>query len=447
MTLALNSEQKENGSGFWMKSGEGTHQSISTSSEGLTACHECDFLHTTHPLPENGKALCTRCGALLYQNIPNSIDKMLAWNLAAFMFLIMANAFPFISLKLSGNVEENVFVSGALALYKLGMAELGLLVFLTSVFFPFITIAGMLYILIPLKFGKRVAGIGSVYRLVKALWPWSLLGVFMLGVLISIVKLLDLATIIPGISLYCFAALLLTSTAANSNFDFSVIWPNKNNFKGKRAGATAAERGLLNCHTCGLLVQESESTEHAHHYCPRCETSLHSRKTNSVTRCWALIFAATILLIPANVYPVMTVVRFGQGDPDTILSGVKHLIEGGMWPLALIVFFASVVVPVTKLIVLSLLLITVQKKSDWRPRDRTFLYRVTEIVGAWSMVDIFLVGILAALVNLDSLATIRPGIGAIFFAAVVVITIFAAHSFDPRLIWDNAEERGKGIKA
>jgi len=134
----------------------------------------------------------------------------------------------------------------------------------------------------------------------------------------------------------------------------------------------------------------------------------------------------------------MTVIRFGQGAPDTIMSGVIHLIEGGLWPLALIVFFASVFVPFLKLVVLSLLAITVQKHSNWRTKDRTLLYRVTEVVGAWSMVDIFIIGLLAALVNLGALATIRPGIGAIFFAAAVITTIFAAHSFDPRLIWDNA---------
>ena len=136
----------------------------------------------------------------------------------------------------------------------------------------------------------------------------------------------------------------------------------------------------------------------------------------------------------------MTVIRFGQGEPDTILSGVIHLVEGGMWPLALIVFFASIFVPFLKLIVLSLLAITVQNKSSWRTRDRTLLYRVTEVIGAWSMVDIFLIGLLAALVNLGALATIRPGIGAVFFAAAVIITILAAHNFDSRLIWDNAGE-------
>ncbi len=137
----------------------------------------------------------------------------------------------------------------------------------------------------------------------------------------------------------------------------------------------------------------------------------------------------------------MTIIRFGRGEPNTILSGILHLIEAGLWGLAMIVFIASIVVPVMKLIILSFLLLSVQKKSVWRPRDRTLLYRVTEVVGAWSMVDIFLVGILTALVSLDALSTVKPGIGAIFFAAVVVLTMFAAQCFDPRLIWDNVREK------
>ena len=166
---------------------------------------------------------------------------------------------------------------------------------------------------------------------------------------------------------------------------------------------------------------------------------MRSRKINSIPRTWALIFAACLLFIPANLYPVLTVIQLGREQPNTIFSGVIHLIEGGMWGLALIIFFASIMVPVLKLIVLSFLLITVRKEAQWRSRDRTLLFRVTEIVGVWSMVDIYVVAILTGLVNFGNLSSVRPGIGVAFFGAVVVITIFAALSFDPRLIWDNSE--------
>ncbi|MBU0972662.1 MAG: paraquat-inducible protein A [Proteobacteria bacterium] len=414
------------------------------------ACHECDLLHMRTPVPEGGKALCTRCGAFLYQNIPNSIDRSLALYLAAFMLLIMANCFPFLSLEISGRFVENYFLSGAMMLYRQGMGEVGLLVLVTSVVFPFLTITGMLYVLLPIKFGYRPWHMAPVYRRVKVVKPWSLVSVFMLGVLISFVKLLDLATILPGISMYSFIGLMVVMAAAQANLDPSPIWqampvehrkdtpePGKTGIK--KPITTAFEYNLIGCHTCALLVPNANGDPHGHGHCPRCNTPVHSRKANSCERTWALLFSAGLLFIPANLYPVMTVIKFGKGSPNTILGGVIHLIEGGMWILALIIFFASIVIPVLKIFILSFLLVSIQKKTPWRSRDRSLLFRITEVVGAWSMVDIYVVAVMAGLVNLGALSTIRPGMGVIFFGAVVVITMFAAHSFDPRLIWDNAE--------
>ncbi|MBW1841551.1 MAG: paraquat-inducible protein A, partial [Deltaproteobacteria bacterium] len=308
-----------------MNSKEGTNNANRSDFSGsdLIACHECDFLHSIHPIPAGGKALCARCGSFLYKHVPNSIDRALTLNLTALMFFVMANVFPFISLKLSGRIEENVLISGALTLYELGMREVGVVVLLTSFLFPLLTIAGMLYILFPLRFGYRPWKMALVYRMTKVLASWSLLGVFMLGVLISFVKLMDMATIIPGISLYSFVGLMLAATAANANLDASLIWPPmKLEPAGNGSGSTAAERDLIGCHTCALLVPKSYLDDHGHGRCPRCESPLHSRKTNSITRTWALICAAAILYIPANIYPVMTVIQFGRGEPNTILSGI-----------------------------------------------------------------------------------------------------------------------------
>jgi paraquat-inducible protein A len=142
--------------------------------------------------------------------------------------------------------------------------------------------------------------------------------------------------------------------------------------------------------------------------------------------------------VPANLYPIMEVTSLGQVQADTILSGVIFLAVHGMWPLALIVFVASVVVPVLKIVALVALVISVQRTSGWRPRDRARIYRIVEAVGRWSMVDVYVVTILVALVHLGSLASVEAERGALFFGAVVVLTMFAAQSFDPRLIWDKA---------
>jgi len=201
---------------------------------------------------------------------------------------------------------------------------------------------------------------------------------------------------------------------------------------------SAAAAGLLSCHSCDLLV-EAGSGQQAVQFCPRCGAALHRRKPNSLARTWAFVIAAIICYIPANLLPMTVITSLGKAQSDTIMSGVIYFLQHGEWPIGLVILIASIVVPLTKLFILIYLLISVQRKSQWRPVERTRLYRVTEAIGRWSMTDIYVVTILVALVHLGNLATIEAGIGAIFFGAVVVLTIIAAMTFDPREIWDNME--------
>lgn len=200
---------------------------------------------------------------------------------------------------------------------------------------------------------------------------------------------------------------------------------------------TGASAGVLACHSCGL-VQRAAPEAHGL-ACARCGSSLHFRKPNSLSRAWALLIASYVLIIPANILPVMHTGSLFGSDRDTILSGVIYLWTSGSQPLAIILFIASIAIPVTKLLSLTFLLISVQRRSVWAPRERTRLYRVLELVGRWSMIDVYVAAMLTALVQFGSLMSIRAGSGAIAFGAVVVLTIFAAESFDPRLIWDSAE--------
>jgi paraquat-inducible protein A len=201
---------------------------------------------------------------------------------------------------------------------------------------------------------------------------------------------------------------------------------------------SAAAAGLIGCHSCDLLV-EVRPGQHAELSCPRCGAALHRRKPNSLARTWAFVIAAFICYIPANLMPMTVITSLGNVQSDTIMSGVIYFLQHGEWPVGLVILIASIVVPLTKLFILIYLLISVQRKSQWRPAERTRLYRVTEAIGRWSMTDIYVVTILVALVHLGNLATIEAGIGAIFFGAVVVLTIIAAMTFDPREIWDNME--------
>jgi len=205
---------------------------------------------------------------------------------------------------------------------------------------------------------------------------------------------------------------------------------------------TAQQAGLISCHFCSTLSElpNSEIAKDSELTCPCCKSKINSRKPSSISRTWALLVAAMILYIPANVLPIMTVSFWGDGHPDTILSGVIQLLDAGMWPLALLIFVASIVIPVLKLIILIFLLISIKVKARWHPKDRTKLYRFTEFVGRWSMVDVFVIAILVTLVQFGNTASVTPDIGALSFAAVVILTMFAARTFDPRLIWDNLSD-------
>lgn len=207
----------------------------------------------------------------------------------------------------------------------------------------------------------------------------------------------------------------------------------------KKYYPTANAAGLVSCHTCHCLSVVADQRQKGRLVCPRCGANLHRRKPNSLSRTWSLIIAAFIFYIPANVLPITITTSLGATQEDTIMSGVIYFMQTGSWPVALVIFVASVFVPLVKLLILTYLLISVQFRTRWRPRDRTRLYRFTEMVGRWSMVDIYVVTILVALVKLGALANVDAGPAAVYFAAVVIITMFAAESFDPRLIWDALE--------
>ncbi|WP_394591385.1 paraquat-inducible protein A [Enterobacter hormaechei] len=196
---------------------------------------------------------------------------------------------------------------------------------------------------------------------------------------------------------------------------------------------------VIGCHVCGLVCQDTlDETEHVH--CPRCGASLHRRRPDSIVRAWALLIAGLIFYIPANVLPVMYTSLLGSGSGSTIMNGAIEFWKSGSYGIALVIFIASVAVPCTKFLVLALLLITSQRRSNWARRERARLYRLVEVIGYWSMLDVLVVAVVAALVKFQGLSDIEPRIGIFFFGVVVILTMLSAMTFDPRLIWDGETE-------
>jgi len=214
----------------------------------------------------------------------------------------------------------------------------------------------------------------------------------------------------------------------------------RNRGRNLSAVVTARALGLLPCAQCGLLCRATQDA--ADLGCPRCGSTLHARKPDSVQRTWAYLIASVILYIPANTLTVMRTDSLFGRENHTILGGVVDLWNGGSWDLAVIVFVASIVVPILKMLALALLAISVQRRSHWRQHDRARLYRMLEAVGHWSMLDVFVVALLVGLVRFHGIAEVSPGPGIAAFGAVVVLTMLSSMSLDPRLIWDtdNADD-------
>ncbi|AYQ43576.1 MULTISPECIES: paraquat-inducible protein A [Burkholderia cepacia complex] len=422
----------------------------------LIACHECDLLQREVRVPPGGTLRCRRCHAQLYRNRTDSLERALAFTVASIVLFVISNLYPIVGLSVSGTLVETTLAGAVRVLYEDGMWPLAGLVFATTILMPVVQIAGMLWLLLPLR-AKRVPALaGFVFRLCHLAEPWGMTEVLILGLLVALVKLAHIASVVTGVALYSFGALMLVLAAARAAFDARELWSRIGAVRGLAGDdtgehegegesrkqypsglVTAAECGLVLCHDCGLLAKVPGG---AHELaCPRCGAALHVRKRASVSRTWALLIAAIVLYVPANVLPVMYTSSLFGAQTDTIMSGVVYLWVSGSWPLAIVVFVASIAVPMLKILALAYLAFTAQRHSRWLPEQRTQIYRMVEFVGRWSMLDIYVITMLVALVQFQALATIKAGPAAIAFGSVVVLTMFAAMTFDPRLIWDTAE--------
>lgn len=199
---------------------------------------------------------------------------------------------------------------------------------------------------------------------------------------------------------------------------------------------TAREAGLLNCSDCHLLTTKGDGA--LQRRCPRCGARLHLRKPNGVARTWAMLITSMILLFPANLLPIMTVTYLGEKEPNTIIEGIEHFIQSGDYFIAIIIFFASILVPIFKVVGIMLIMISIQKRWKTWLKHRTLMFRVIKFIGRWSMLDIFVIAVMVALVNLGTLTTIKPAPAATYFAAVVISTMLASNTFDTRLIWEGS---------
>lgn len=403
-----------------------------TTQPQLRECRGCGLFQTVPALAAGMTAQCARCPTILRRTSSHRLDHIIALTLTAFVLLVVMCSTTLMSVETAGISRTANLFSGPQELVRRNMAALGAVVVFVTVLAPLCRLVGTLYVLIRLHERTPPRHLRRVFALAERLRPWSMIDVFVFGVFVAYVKLGALVTIGLMAGVYALLALTFVLVWMDSALDREAVWERL--YRGNLSGGARGLAGAVGCETCGLVsVLRPDDPR-----CPRCQSVLHERKPDSVARTWALVVAAAIFYIPANYFPVLSVVQLGAGQPSTIIGGVEELVTARQYPLALLVFFASILVPMLKLVGLSVMLITIQTgRAGWL-RDRTRLYHIVRFIGRWSMIDIFMESLLGALVAFGSVITIEPGVGAIAFCAVVILTMFAAETFDPRLMWDAA---------
>jgi paraquat-inducible protein A len=403
--------------------------------ERMRECLVCGLLQRLPPLPRRAVAQCSRCGAVLRRRRVDPVGRSLALALTGLLLFAFAVALPFIDINVVGRERETVLLTGPLELRQYGAWELAVAVLVTSVAAPLARLLGLVYVLLGIHLEHPPRHLFAVFRWVEWLRTWAMVEVFLLGVFAAYTRLAAIAQVDLGGAVYALAGVMAAMVAADGVLDREAVWTTLER-KGVLAGRTEEpahdNSRLTGCHSCGL-VSRARTT------CPRCGAMMRPRKTDSLHRTWALLITATMLYVPANTMPILTLVEVGHsGTPSTLVRGIRDIATSGYWVLAVLVFFASIIVPLVKLLGLSFLLITTQRGTPGWLRERTLIYRVVDSIGRWSMIDVFMVSILTATARMGRLGSVFPGLGAVAFCAVVVLTMLAAHSFDSRLMWDAA---------
>lgn len=428
---------------------------------GVTECRCCGHMQLLPELAPGTQARCRRCNELLdRRNRTSPIATPLAFCISSAALYLAMLASTLMMLDLYGRERTVDILTGPLELLHEGWGEVAVLVAVVTILVPGLVVGMMLLILTGALQPTLPFWVPHLLKWYERLRPWSMVEVYILGVFVAYTKLVDLAYVHVGAAVFLVAGLMVTMAATDATLDTELIWQKRRTDLSLRRMDDSRVRlvcetvdrttplppssHMASCLSCGVVLafDAAVSATKAVGYCPRCGHTVRRRKVDSSARTLALLVSAVVFYLPANIYPVMTVVQLGGGTGHTIIAGAIELWKDGMIPLSLLVLFASVTVPVLKIVGLFTLLVGTRRHSHAHLAFRSRLYRVIDVIGRWSMIDVFMVSILVAMVRFNSMANITANGGMVCFAAVVVLTIFAAHVFDPRTMWDAAGANG-----
>ncbi len=393
-------------------------------------CPDCGLLqHLPPPKPRHVRN-CARCRRS-FGDGANHGQAARALAFTALILFALANLYPFMGLNVGGRESTIRLGSGVGGMADRGdLIPVALFLLAVSILAPLGRMAALGFVLLQLRRQRNTPFLANLMHFADRVRGWAMLDVFLIGALIALTKLHELAQVSVGVGFYTLGALVIVLAFLDLAIDRHALWQQ---IRPSPSSDVVPGPDWHGCHECGMVQAPAR-------LCVRCGTRLHRRKPDSLQRAGALVVTGFALYLPANIFPVLTVIRLGRGQPSTIWDGVLELMGGHDWPLAMIVFTASVAVPLVKLFGLGTLILTARYGAAGRLIDRTRLYRLIDLVGRWSMVDVIVAGLLTALVTLGNIAQVIPGLGVLAFAGVVFVTLLATEFFDPRLLWDAAGE-------
>jgi len=429
----------------------------------VTVCPGCDMIIATTPVkvPFDSDLVCPRCKYKVLNPKKDTLNRTLALSLTGLLLFIPAHFMLLLQLEALGFLDQGTVIDSMTAVYKQRYFFVSLMVLITAVLIPLIKLLLIFIVSLSLVNDKFTWKLPTLFRWYCHIEEWGMTEVFLLGILITIIKMSHTADISFEIGFFSFVGLSLALVGSVFTLDKHYYWlmieklkrAEKNTDAKKisqslhvRPMQLALNAGLVQCHTCHKVIRYEEPEPGYVLHCPRCEGIVHKRIPNSISTTLALVLTAVVFSFPANLLPIMQVDFLGTPQKSTIMDGIIYFFQSGSLGIGLVILTASILVPVFKVVGLAILLYSIHFNRWSRLTQKSIMFRFIEFVGRWSMLDIFVIALLCALVDFGFFTRIIPAPAATFFTFVVLSTMFAAISFDPRILWDITSPKNEGNK-
>ncbi len=399
-------------------------------------CEQCDLLVSIPKVSGSWIGICPRCHNKLYHYHTEPVLYSLCFALATLVLMFSADFLPFIGISTQGISNQVTLLAYNNVLFAEHYGLVSTLILLFMQILPIVILFIIIFLDVALLLRRYPKIAPYCLKIYEWCVSWCMLDVFLLAVLISLVKIVALVDVVYGAGFWCFLLYVILFIFAVSYFDKYLMWdyflPPPQLKREPKTGIPATNQLFMGCYVCGYIADVT--CQHGH--CLRCGSKLQDKTQGAMSRCIALLIAATIMYIPANMYPMMITGYLGSNEYSTIIDGVILLWHMKSYFVALVIVIASVFIPVVKILLLFFLCYKVHRLQKARSRRAlTFVYRIVEFIGKWSMVDVFVVAIMSTIVRVGNLMVIAPGTAMYYFSSVVILTMLAARQFEAKLLW------------